>query len=321
MTKFFVTGGCGFIGSNFIRYVFEQDPDAEIVNLDALTYAGNPENLREFSDRDRYHFIEGDISCRETVFDAMDADTDVIVHFAAESHVDRSIEDETPFIRTNVRGTQILMKAAKERNVSLFLHVSTDEVYGSAPPGESFSETARLRPGNPYSASKASSDLLVQAYMNTHDLPAIITRCTNNFGPYQYPEKFIPLFATNALDGKKLPLYGDGTNVRDWIYVRDHCEALLQLAMNGTPGEVYNIAGNCEKQNKEVAEKLLELLDRPKDLIEYVEDRPGHDFRYSITTDKIEDEIGWTPGHSFDSALKNTVEWYQNHEDWWRPLK
>lgn len=321
MTKYLITGGCGFIGSNFIQYLLDQEPSSEIVNLDALTYAGNPENLDDISESSRYHFMEGDIANKDTVLEAMDSSTDVVVHFAAESHVDRSINDESPFVHTNVLGTQILLNAAKQRNVSRFIHVSTDEVYGSAPEGVSFSESDKLNPGNPYSASKASSDLLVNAYINTHHFPAIITRCTNNYGPYQFPEKFIPLFITNALDGNTLPLYGDGTNVRDWLYVLDHCDAIYQIIKNGNCGEIYNIAGNYEKPNKEVAYKIVDLLDVSENLIKQVEDRPGHDFRYSLDTTKIEEEIGWTPEYSFDSGLKRTIQWYLDHEEWWRALQ
>ncbi len=321
MTRYLVTGGCGFIGTNFIRHLIEEDQDARVTNLDALTYAGNRENLSDLEDHGRYEFIHGSITDEEAVSSALTANPDVVVHFAAESHVDRSLNDERPFVVTNVYGTQLLLQKAREYEVSLFVHVSTDEVYGSAPEGVSFSEEDRLNPSNPYAASKAGADMLVNAYQETYDFPVITTRSTNNYGPYQYPEKFIPLFITGALNDESLPLYGDGSNVRDWLFVRDHCRALRQIIENGSPGSVYNIGADCEKKNIEVARGILDVLEKPQSLIEFVEDRPGHDARYSLDCTKLREEIGWSPDVSFDSGLERTVKWYKEREEWWKPLK
>jgi len=315
-----VTGGAGFIGSNFIRHMLGAYPDDKIVNLDYLTYAGNLNNLKTCDTNPHYTFVRGDI-CDHTLVNAVmeKLGIDTVVHFAAESHVDRSIADASVFVKTNVLGTHILLEAAKERNVRKFIHISTDEVYGSIRVG-SFRETDILSPSSPYSSSKAGSDLLALSYFTTYDLPVIITRCTNNFGPYQYPEKLIPLFVTNLLDGKKVPVYGTGKNVRDWIHVGDHCRAIDFLLNRGNSGEIYNIGGENEKTNLEITEKVLTLLEKDDSMIEYVQDRPGHDFRYSLNCTKLR-RLGWNPSRSFEEALRDTVSWYAENEWWWRPLK
>jgi len=315
-----VTGGAGFIGSNFIRHMLAEHPDTRIVNLDALTYAGNPESLRDVADNPNYTFVKGDIcdpGAVAAVFSHHPIET--VVHFAAESHVDRSIADGAAFVRTNVLGTFTLLDYALKHGVRRFIHVSTDEVYGSTREG-SFVETDNLNPSSPYSASKAGSDLLARSFFITHGLPVIVTRCTNNYGPYQFPEKLIPLFATNLLEGKKVPVYGTGRNVRDWLYVLDHCRAIDFILQYGEPGEVYNIGGGAEKTNLEITEKILELLGKDESMIEYVPDRKGHDFRYSLDFGKLR-ALGWEPAYSFDDALAATVQWYVENEWWWRPLK
>ena len=315
-----VTGGAGFIGSNFIRHMLGAYPDDKIVNLDYLTYAGNLNNLKTCDTNPHYTFVRGDI-CDHTLVNAVmeKHGIDTVVHFAAESHVDRSIADASVFVKTNVLGTHTLLEAAKERNVRKFIHISTDEVYGSIRVG-SFRETDILSPSSPYSSSKAGSDLLALSYFTTYNLPVIITRCTNNFGPYQYPEKLIPLFVTNLLDGKKVPVYGTGKNVRDWIHVGDHCRAIDFLLNRGNSGEIYNIGGENEKTNLEITEKVLTLLEKDDSMIEYVQDRPGHDFRYSLNCTKLR-RLGWNPSRSFEEALRDTVSWYAENEWWWRPLK
>jgi dTDP-glucose 4,6-dehydratase len=315
-----VTGGAGFIGSNFIRHMLGAYPDDKIVNLDYLTYAGNLNNLKTCDTNPHYIFVRGDI-CDHTLVNAVmeKHGIDTVVHFAAESHVDRSIADASVFVQTNVLGTHTLLEAAKERNVRKFIHISTDEVYGSIREG-SFRETDILSPSSPYSSSKAGSDLLALSYFTTYDLPVIITRCTNNFGPCQYPEKLIPLFVTNLLDGKKVPVYGTGKNVRDWIHVGDHCRAIDFLLNRGDSGEIYNIGGENEKTNLEITEKVLTLLEKDDSMIEYVQDRPGHDFRYSLNCTKLR-RLGWKPSRSFEEALRDTVSWYAENEWWWRPLK
>lgn len=318
--KILVTGGLGFIGSNFIREMLRENPDCEIVNLDLVTYAGNPANLRDIENDPRYIFVQGDICDTACVSRTLsDHNVDVIVHFAAESHVDRSITDASVFVRTNVLGTHVLLEGAMRNGVSRFIHVSTDEVYGSTVHG-SFTEMDNLNPSSPYSASKAGSDLLARSYWITHGLPVIITRCTNNFGPYQYPEKLIPLFATNLLDGKKVPVYGTGKNVRDWIYVIDHCRAIAFILKHGEPGEIYNIGSGNELTNLEITHSLLTHSKKDESMIEYVQDRPGHDWRYSLDTAKIR-SMGWRPAFDFDSAMEMTVSWYAENEWWWRPLK
>jgi len=315
-----VTGGCGFIGSNFIRYILQKYPHYRVVNLDKLTYAGNPENLSDLKDDPRYTFLKGDIAEREQVREAMEG-VDWVVNFAAESHVDRSIEDPSVFLRTNVMGTYVLLEEAKERGVSLFMQISTDEVYGSLGPTGYFTETTPLHPNSPYAASKASADLLVKAYHRTYGLPTIITRCSNNYGPYQFPEKLIPLMISNALEGKELPLYGDGMNVRDWIYVEDHCRALDLILHQGRVGEVYNIGGGCERTNLEVVRTILDLLGKPHALIRFVKDRPGHDRRYAMDFSKLREELGWSPQVPFEEGIRLTIDWYLSHEDWWRKVK
>jgi dTDP-glucose 4,6-dehydratase len=315
MTTILVTGGCGFIGSNFVRYVLQADKAVQIVNLDALTYAGNPENLADLTAEPRYRFLKGDITDRAHVEAALD-EVDSIVHFAAESHVDRSILDSGPFVRTNVLGTQVLLDVARAQNLRRFVHVSTDEVYGSLGPTGAFTEDTPLAPNSPYAASKAGSDLLVRAYAHTFGLPAVITRCSNNYGPYQFPEKLIPLFISNLSRDEAVPVYGDGQQVRDWLHVRDHCAAIWRVWQDGQPGQVYNIGGRCEKTNLELTHELLAALGKPASLIRYVKDRPGHDRRYAIDCSKIERELGWRPTVSFVDGLRQTVAWYREHADW-----
>ncbi|MDQ1255098.1 MAG: dTDP-glucose 4,6-dehydratase [Euryarchaeota archaeon] len=316
--KLLVTGGCGFIGSNFIHHMVKKYPDYKIINLDKLTYAGNLDNLKEVENNPNYSFIRGDICDPHLVHEVM-KNVDHVVHFAAESHVDRSIEDGSVFVKTNVLGTHTLLQSALESKIERFIHVSTDEVYGSIKSG-SFKETDILTPSSPYSSSKAGSDLLAQSYYITYDFPVIITRCTNNYGPYQYPEKLIPLFATNILENKKVPVYGTGTNVRDWIYVLDHCKAIDFILHQGTAGEIYNVGGGNEKTNIEITSKILELLGKDESMIEYVKDRPGHDFRYSLDCSKLM-ALGWRPEYSFEEALELTVKWYMQNKWWWEKLK
>jgi len=318
--KLLVTGGVGFIGSNFIRHIRQEHPDWEITNLDKLTYAGNLENLKDIQDQPGYHFVKGDIADRKLVDKLLSQGFDVIVNFAAESHVDRSILDASPFIETNVKGTQVLLEGAKKHGIQRFIQVSTDEVYGSIDSGR-FTEESPLSPNSPYSASKTAADLLCRAYFKTHHVPAIVTRCTNNLGPYQFPEKLIPLAVTNALEDKPVPVYGDGLNIRDWIFVSDHCRALDVVIQKGKPGEIYNIGSGNEKTNLELIRKLLELLDKPQSLIQFVTDRPAHDRRYALDCAKITTELDWKPAYSFEKALSATVDWYLKNESWWRSIK
>lgn len=313
-----VTGGCGFIGSNFIRHMLKKYPDYRIINIDKLTYAGNPDNLKDIEDNSNYSFVRGDICDPEIVNKAM-KNMDYVVHFAAESHVDRSIVDGSIFVRTNILGTHTLLESALKHGIKRLIHVSTDEVYGSITRG-SFKETDILTPSSPYSSSKAGSDLLVQSYYITHKLPVIITRCTNNFGPYQYPEKLIPLFVTNILENKKVPVYGTGQNIRDWIYVLDHCKAVDFVLHNGSIGEIYNIGGGAEKTNLEITDKIIEIIGSDRSMIEYVKDRLGHDLRYSLDCSKLR-ELGWAPEHDFDEALEEMVRWYVENRWWWEKLK
>ena len=321
MRSILVTGGAGFIGSNFIRYFLEAHSDARLVNFDKLTYAGNLDNLRDIGDNGRYVFVRGDICDRDEVLGAMKKhDTSVVVHFAAESHVDRSISGAAVFVTTNVLGTQVLLDAARERSVERFLHVSTDEVYGSLGAEGKFSESTPLHPNSPYAASKAASDLLVLAAVHTFGFPAVVTRCSNNYGPYQFPEKLIPLMIANAADGKPLPVYGEGLNVRDWLFVRDHCTALDAVLERGRTGEVYNIGGNNECRNIDIVKLLLAMMRKPESLITFVKDRPGHDIRYAIDASKIMRELGWAPSVTFEEGLRRTVEWYIKHEPWWRSI-
>jgi dTDP-glucose 4,6-dehydratase len=315
--KLLVTGGAGFIGSNFIRMMFAKYPGIEIVNLDKLTYAGNPESLKDILYPD-YSFVHGDICDPEVVMKVME-DVDTVVHFAAESHVDRSIDDSSVFVMTNVVGTNNLLKCAMNSDIKQFIHVSTDEVYGSTKEG-SFCESDNLNPSSPYSSSKAGSDLLAMSYHNTYGLPVTVTRCTNNFGPYQFPEKLIPLFITNLMDGKQVPVYGTGLNVRDWIYVEDHCSGIDFVRKHGEVGEIYNIGGGNELTNLEITHRILKALGKSESMIRYVEDRKGHDFRYSLDCTKLE-KVGWKPAYDFDAALDQTIQWYIDNRWWWEPLK
>ena len=316
--RILITGGCGFIGSNFIRLVLEKYKDVRVINLDKLTYCGNPENLTDIAGDGRYSFIKGDICDSEAVSDIM-SDVDAVVNFAAETHVDRSIKYPDDFLMTNVYGVKTLLEAAKNAGISRFIQIGTDEVYGSVPEGLS-SEGDPLKPNSPYSATKAAGDLLALSYYTTYKLPVIVARSSNNFGPYQYPEKVVPLFITNLLEDKKVPLYGDGGNVRDWLYVRDNCEGIDALLHSGKVGEVYNIGGGNQTTNLELTDKLLGVMGKNKDSIEYVNDRPGHDRRYALDSSKVE-KLGWSVSADFDTNLKKTVEWYKNNADWWKPLK
>ena len=316
--KLLVTGGCGFIGSNFIRHLLAAHPDDSVVNLDKLTYAGNPANLADVEGDPRYRFVHGDICDATLVRDAA-KDADAVINFAAESHVDRSLMEPDAFLKTDVFGVFALLEAVRELKIRRLLHVSTDEVYGSVERGSS-RESDPLRPSNPYSASKAGGDLLALAYWHTHKVPVVITRSSNNFGPYQYPEKMIPLFVTNALEDRPLPLYGDGKNVRDWLYVLDNCTAIDLVLRKGGDGEVYNIGGGHEVENVVLSRQILRLTGRPETLIRPVKDRPGHDRRYSLDSKKVQ-QLGWAPRYRFGDALAATVAWYREHEAWWRPLK
>jgi dTDP-glucose 4,6-dehydratase len=311
-----VTGGCGFIGSNFVRMLLETDPDVTVLNFDKLTYAGNLQNLADLADHPRYRFVHGDIADRDAVRSALAQGVDVLLNFAAESHVDRSIQDSGPFVQTNVVGTQVLLDAARAAKVSRYIQVSTDEVYGSLGPTGYFTEETPLAPNSPYSATKAASDLLVRSYVHTFGLPAVITRCSNNYGPYQFPEKLIPLFISNLLRNESVPVYGDGLNVRDWIHVRDHCAGIDLAWRKGKPGEVYNFGGRSERTNLELTHALLAAVGKPPSLIRYVPDRPGHDRRYAIDCSKSERELGWRPLVAFEQGLRDTVTWYREHADW-----
>jgi dTDP-glucose 4,6-dehydratase len=316
-----VTGGAGFIGSNFIRYMVRKYDGYKIINLDKLTYAGNLENLKDIEDIKNYRFIKGDICDRDLVEDIFSGNKiDAVINFAAESHVDRSITDPGVFIQTDVYGVFVLLEAATKYKSKVFLQISTDEVYGSIEKG-SFAEDDTLAPNSPYSASKTGAEMIVRSFFRTYQTPILVTRTSNNFGPYQYPEKIIPLFVTNLIDGKKVPLYGDGMNVRDWIYVSDNCIALDMVLHKGKIGEVYNIGASNEKPNVWITRKILEILEKPETMIEPVADRLGHDRRYSVDSSKIEKELGWKPEVDFEEALHRTVKWYVNNEKWWRPLK
>jgi dTDP-glucose 4,6-dehydratase len=316
--KYLITGGAGFIGSNFVRYLFEHEPDALITNLDAMTYAGVPATVAELEEHPNHTFVRGDIRDAALVDDLVPG-RDVVVHFAAESHVDRSIGGPAVFLETNVVGTGVLIDAARRHGVARFVHVSTDEVYGSLETGFA-PEDQILDPSSPYSSSKAGSDLLVRSYFVTYGYEAIVTRCTNNYGPYQFPEKVIPLFVTNLLEGKKVPLYGDGRNERDWLYVEDHCAALHLLVDRGQPGEIYNIGANEQLPNIDLTHRILDALGLDESYIEQVPDRLGHDLRYAVDSSKLR-ALGWAPTHDFVHRLADTVDWYKNREDWWRPLK
>jgi dTDP-glucose 4,6-dehydratase len=316
--KILVTGGAGFIGSNFVRYILNKHPDYEVVNLDILTYCGNLKSLEDIKNNPRHTFIRGDIKDSNVVKKAMKG-CDVVVNFAAESHVDKSIKNPNDFIKTNVHGTLTLLKNAKDMKISRFVHIGTDEVYGSTEK-YNFTEESILSPRNPYSASKAGADLLGLSFYNTYKLPVLITRSSNNFGPYQYPEKVIPLFITNALEDKKLPVYADGMNVRNWLYVLDNCEAIDIVLHKGAVGEIYNVSGAQEITNIELTRKILSFLGKSEDLIQFVKDRPGHDKRYAMECKKI-GALGWKPRHDFETALKDTINWYKENRNWWQPLK
>ncbi len=312
--RILVTGGMGFIGSNFIRHTLQKHENYEIINYDKLTYAGNPDNLKDIENNQRYKFIKGDI-CDNVLIHESVKDVDAIVNFAAETHVDRSIKDAGDFITTNVYGTHVLLEATRKHDIKTYLHISTDEVYGSIEEN-SFKETDILYPSNPYSASKAGADLLVLSYYNTYGLQGKITRSSNNFGPYQYPEKLIPSFILKALGDEKLPIYGTGENVRDWIYVEDNCRALDAVLHDGKPGEIYNIGASNEKTNIEITKMILDKLEKPESLITYVEDRAGHDFRYSLDSTKVRN-LGWQPKYEFGKGMEKTISWYVENEWWW----
>jgi len=318
MKRLLVTGGAGFIGSNFIRHILGKYSDYHITNLDKLTYCGNLDNLKDVEKNGNYRFVKGDIA-DTTLANRLIKSCDIILNFAAETHVDRSIKDADSFVKTNVLGTYTLLEAAKASSVDLFIQISTDEVYGSITEGK-FREDGPLKPNSPYSATKASGDLLARSYFVTHGLPVIITRSSNNFGPYQYPEKIIPLFISNALGNKKLPVYADGMNMRDWLFVVDNCEAIDIVMHKGSPGEVYNIGGGKEITNLELTHAILDILDRDEGLIKFVKDRPGHDKRYALDINKIK-SLGWQPRHDFRNALELTIEWYKNNRAWWEKLK
>ena len=317
--KIFVTGAAGFIGSGFVRLIMSQT-DWQVVAYDSLTYAGNLANLNEFADNDRFSFVKGDICDASAVEKAL-VGVDTIINFAAESHVDRSILSSADFINTNIEGTRVLLAAAVEMKIGKFLQVSTDEVYGSLGKDGLFTEDTHLHPNSPYSASKASADLLAMAYHHTFDLPVMISRCSNNYGPYQFPEKLIPLFVTNLLADKKVPVYGDGKQIRDWIHVDDHNLALLTILKKGRAGQVYNIGSKNEQYNIDITKTIIEVLGKDESYIEYVTDRLGHDRRYAIDNTKIETELGWTPKVDFKKGLKDTIEWYIDNQQWWQEIK
>ncbi|MDD6036173.1 MAG: dTDP-glucose 4,6-dehydratase [Lachnospiraceae bacterium] len=322
--KILVTGGAGFIGSNFVHHMVKKYPEYEIVNLDLLTYAGNLESLRDIENEPNYKFVRGDIADRPFIMQLFEKERfDIVVNFAAESHVDRSITDPGIFVQTNVMGTQVLLDASKAYGVKRYHQVSTDEVYGDLPldrPDLFFTETTPLHTSSPYSSSKASADLFVLAYYRTFGLPVTISRCSNNYGPYHFPEKLIPLMIIRALDDEKLPVYGKGENVRDWLHVEDHCAAIDLIIHNGRVGEVYNVGGHNERTNLEVVKTILKALDKPESLINYVTDRPGHDLRYAIDPTKLETELGWKPQYNFDTGIAQTIEWYLTHKEWWQRI-
>ncbi|MCC2378644.1 dTDP-glucose 4,6-dehydratase [Bacillus wiedmannii] len=319
--KVLVTGGAGFIGSNFVRYMVKKYPEYNLVNLDALTYAGNLENLKEIESLPNYKFVKGDIADREFINRLFKEEKfDYVLNFAAESHVDRSITNPDIFIQTNIQGTQVLLDAAKNAQVKKYLQVSTDEVYGTLGDTGYFSEETPLASNSPYSSSKAGADLLVRAYHETFGLPVNITRCSNNYGPFHFPEKLIPLMIINALNNKQLPVYGDGLNVRDWLHVEDHCQAIDLVLHKGENGEVYNVGGNNERTNIEIVKTILKALDKPESLIQYVTDRPGHDRRYAIDATKLREELGWSPKYNLDTGIEQTINWYLENQDWWENI-
>lgn len=318
MITYLITGGAGFIGSNFIRYLLSKQSDIQIINLDKLTYAGNLDNLKDIHKDARYRFVKGDI-CDETVVDPLVREADVVVNFAAESHVDRSIGKPDDFIKTDIFGVFVLLEASRRHGIQRFVQISTDEVYGSIENGY-FKETDPLMPSSPYAASKTGADRLAFSYFITYNMPVVIPRSSNNFGPYQFPEKLISLFVTNALDDKSLPIYGDGKNVRDWLYVLDNCEAVETILEKGKDGEVYNIGAGNEKTNLEITEMILQILEKPKNLMTFVEDRKGHDRRYALDIHKVQ-TLGWKPRHTFEDAIQETVLWYKDNRWWWEKLK
>ncbi|MCU0414393.1 MAG: dTDP-glucose 4,6-dehydratase [Ignavibacteriaceae bacterium] len=321
MKKILVTGGAGFIGSNFINYILSNRKDIFIVNLDKLTYAGNLQNLKDVEQNPNYTFVKGDIVNDELVsYLFQKYEITHVINFAAESHVDRSILGSEIFFRTNVLGTNVLLENAKRFGVEKFIQISTDEVYGSLGPEGQFEETTTLQPNSPYAASKAAADMMALAFHHTYQVPVVITRCSNNYGPYQFPEKLIPLMIINSLNNKKLPVYGDGMNVRDWIYVIDHNKAVELVLDKGKVGEVYNVGANTEKPNIEIVKLLLKHTGKTEELIEYVKDRPGHDRRYAIDSTKIKNELGWVAHHSFESAIQDTIKWYIDHQKWWKEI-
>jgi len=319
--RILVTGGAGFIGSNFIRHVLSKHPEYKIMNLDKLTYAGNLDNLKDVERNSNYQFIKGDICDSKLVENLLKQKTDAVIHFAAETHVDRSLYDPEVFIKTNVLGTQILLEAGSKYKIERFIQISTDEVYGSSGEKGDFTEESPLIPNSPYAASKAGADLLIRSYIKTFDFPGIITRSCNNYGPYQFPEKLISLFITNALEDKELPLYGDGLYVRDWIYVEDHCEAIDLILHKGRLGETYNVSSNEEKTNLDITRLILDNLKKPKSLVKHVKDRPAHDRRYALNSDKIRNELGWEPEISFEQGMKLTIDWYFKNKAWWQKVK
>ncbi len=314
--KILVTGGAGFIGSNFVRYLLKSRRDVELCNFDKLTYAGNPESLADVAEDPRYVFVRGDITGQQAVDEIFKHGFNAIVHFAAETHVDRSIEDAAPFLKTNILGTHCLLEAARRSHVVRFIHISTDEVFGSAPPGVSFTEEAALDPRSPYAASKASAEHFVTAYANTYGISAVILRCTNNYGPFQFPEKLIPLMIANAREDKPLPIYGDGLQERDWLFVEDHCRAIALALDRAKPGSVYNVSAGMPQPNLKIVRTILQLLGKPESLIQYVKDRPGHDRRYALDSSKIQRELGWAPMMSFEEGIQRTIEWYQANGAW-----
>lgn len=322
--KILVTGGAGFIGGNFVHYMVNKYPNYKIVNLDALTYAGNLETLKDVENKDNYKFVKGDISHKDFIFDLFEKEKfDIVVNFAAESHVDRSVESPDIFVKTNVLGTQVLLDASRQYEVKRYHQVSTDEVYGDLPLDRLdlfFTESTPLNPSSPYSASKASADFLVSAYNRTFGMNTTISRCSNNYGPYHFPEKLIPLIISRALNDESLPVYGDGKNVRDWLHVYDHCSAIDLIIHKGKSGEVYNVGGHNERTNLEVVKTILKLLNKPESLITYVKDRPGHDLRYAIDPKKIENELGWKPKYNFDTGIDMTIKWYLENKDWWQNI-
>ena len=320
--KLLVTGGAGFIGSNFVHYILEKYPEDQVINLDLLTYAGNIHNLDDVKDNPNHIFVQGNINNRELVRHLVKTyGITHFVNFAAESHVDRSILNPEIFVETNIQGTLALLNVAKEMGIEKYLQVSTDEVYGSLGAEGYFTEETPLAPNSPYSASKTGADLLVRSYYETYGINVNITRCSNNYGPYHFPEKLIPLMITNAMDEKQLPIYGDGENIRDWLHVKDHCQAIDLVLRKGRTGEVYNIGGHNERTNNQIVDIIIEQLGVSRDLITYVDDRLGHDKRYAIDPTKLETELGWKPEYTFDTGILETIEWYLNNEDWWRPLK